>query len=83
MGKIRSVFYNKIMFVIFGILLFTTFVNSQDSNCTLVGRWANGRCYGIAARNDTAYIGNGASLEIVNLLVWQLIVEHLLLPLLN
>jgi len=46
-----------------GIIMATA---ATDSNTTLIGRWANGPCYGVAVRGDTAYFGNGGYLEIVD-----------------
>lgn len=35
-------------------------------NVELVSRWANGPCYAVAAKGDTAYFGNGGYLDIVD-----------------
>ena len=41
--------------------------NTGDNlNMRLLGRWANGRCKGVAAVGNIAYFGNGAYLEIVD-----------------
>lgn len=38
----------------------------KDSNVTLIGRWANGPCYAVAADGGIGYFGNGGYLEIVD-----------------
>ena len=35
-------------------------------NTTLIGRWANGRCYSTFVAGNFAYIGNGGALEILD-----------------
>ncbi|MCF7805302.1 MAG: T9SS type A sorting domain-containing protein [Candidatus Marinimicrobia bacterium] len=39
---------------------------AQDSNTTLIGRWAGGPCMAVSNRGNTAYYGNGGYLEIVD-----------------
>jgi len=39
----------------------------KDSNVTLLGRWAWGHCYTVAARDHYAYIGNGAVFQVIDI----------------
>ena len=49
------------------MLQFSSHVFSQDShNCTLLGRWANGPSYAVAAKGDTAFLGIGAYMVIMD-----------------
>jgi hypothetical protein len=41
-------------------------VSKQDSNTTLIGRWANGPCHSVEVIGDTAYFANGGYLEIAD-----------------
>jgi hypothetical protein len=38
----------------------------MDSNITLMGRWAWGHCYAVAAQGHYAYISNGAAFQILD-----------------
>lgn len=38
----------------------------KDSNVTLLGRWAWGHCYAVAARDNYAYIGNGGAFQVLD-----------------
>jgi len=63
--------YNHSLIIVFILLILTYFTSqnllAQDSqNVTLVGHWANGVCEAVAARNDTAYLGNGGTFQIVD-----------------
>ncbi len=40
--------------------------SNDAENVELIGRWVSGPCYAVAVRGDTAYFGNGCSLEIVD-----------------
>ncbi|RMI05015.1 MAG: hypothetical protein D6681_08745, partial [Calditrichaeota bacterium] len=48
-------------------LLNTLFLFGQQSwNTTLIGRWPNGPCYAAFVVGNTAYIGNGGAVEILD-----------------
>ena len=51
------------------IVLFTSTVYGQydSQNTTLLGHWAKGECNAVKVENEVAYIGNGATLDIVNI----------------
>ncbi len=40
---------------------------SQPDNCSLLGRWANGQTMCVANQNNTAFIGNGCYLTLVDI----------------
>jgi len=40
---------------------------NRDSNVTLIGRWAAGPCYAVAAEGNLVCFGNGAYLEIADI----------------
>ncbi|MFQ6606886.1 MAG: hypothetical protein ACE5DP_04480 [Fidelibacterota bacterium] len=44
-----------------------TFQSVNDSNTTLIGRWANGPCRAVDVSGNIAYFGNGGYLEIVDI----------------
>ncbi|MBL7074737.1 T9SS type A sorting domain-containing protein [candidate division KSB1 bacterium] len=44
-----------------------TFQALDDSNTTLIGRWANGPCYAVDVSGNIAYFGNGGYLEVVDI----------------
>jgi len=48
------------------VLLHKNQNTKQDSNVTLIGRWANGPCYAIEVKGNLAFFGNGSYLEIVD-----------------
>jgi len=40
--------------------------HGQESNVTLVGRWANGPCYAVTVDSNLCYFGNGGYLQILD-----------------
>ena len=53
------------IFILFMIPL-SVLAQYDRENCTLLGRWAAGRCYTVAAEGNIAYYGNGAYFEIAD-----------------
>jgi len=56
--------------IVRGLLTLAVLVSScfgQESNTTLVGRWADGPCYDVSVSGDIACYGNGAKLVVMNI----------------
>ncbi len=59
--------FKKILMVILGfIMTVSADIYGDNENVELMGRWGYGSCLAVDAVGDTAYLGNGAYLEIVD-----------------
>lgn len=59
--------YSGILKTVMIAILFCSLAFGQNSNTTLIGRWANGPCYAVEVVDNIAYFGNGGYLEIVDI----------------
>jgi hypothetical protein len=64
---IMSLKYSGILEKVMIAILFCGLAFGQNSNTTLIGRWANGICEAVDVSGNIAYFGNGGYLEVVDI----------------
>jgi len=64
--RIESLSSGLILGLVWATAVLSAEIAPPDSNVTLVGRWAKGECWTVAARGDTVFVANGADLDVVD-----------------